>query len=108
MATSARVRLYSLDPAIAGDLSSALSTLGVSTVRKNPQVVFCPAAPGILRRALRRFPRLPVVVVSRLPDVAGWLDALEAGAADYCSAPFESIHLNWILQSQLRGGVALA
>jgi hypothetical protein len=88
--------------------SPALSRLGVETVRRNPQVVFCPSAPRSLRRALRHFPRLPVVVVSRLPEVATWLDALEAGAADYCSAPFESIHLDWILRNHLRAGMAAA
>jgi len=96
-----RVHLFDLEPEIAADLQNALSTLPVETVTENPQVVFCSVEPKTLRRALRRFPKRAVVVVSRLPEVRAWLDALEAGAADYCAAPFESIQLNWILQNQL-------
>lgn len=43
----------------------------------------------------------PVVVVTRLPETDDWLDALEAGAADYCSAPFEAVQIRWILDSAL-------
>jgi hypothetical protein len=56
-------------------------------------------------------PELPVVVVSRIPEVRGWLDALEAGASDYCGAPFETIQVQWVLESSLRamgGGRAAA
>ncbi len=45
--------------------------------------------------------RLPVVVVSRLPEVSEWLDALDAGAADYCAAPFEHQHMSWLIESAL-------
>jgi DNA-binding response OmpR family regulator len=45
------------------------------------------------------FPHLPVIVVSRLPETDEWLDALEAGAADYCAAPFEIIHLRWLFET---------
>jgi DNA-binding NtrC family response regulator len=55
----------------------------------------------LLRAIRHRKPGLPVVVVSRHPDVSGWLDALEAGAADYCAAPFEFRHIQWILESYL-------
>jgi len=40
-------------------------------------------------------------VVSRFPDVKQWLDALDAGASDYCGAPFERVQLHWILNSVL-------
>jgi len=43
-----------------------------------------------------------VVVVSQRAEVAEWLDAIEAGARDYCSPPFESAHVLWILQSAVR------
>jgi DNA-binding response OmpR family regulator len=43
----------------------------------------------------------PVVVVTRLPETTDWLDSLEAGAADYCSAPFETTQIGWILDSAL-------
>jgi DNA-binding response OmpR family regulator len=44
-------------------------------------------------------PGLPVVVVTRVPETSDWLDALEAGATDYCSAPFEPRHLSWLLET---------
>ncbi len=43
------------------------------------------------------------VVVSRHPETSEYLDAMDAGAADYCSAPFEPSHIHWILK---RGGRA--
>lgn len=43
-----------------------------------------------------------MVVVSRLPEVEGWLNALEAGAADYCAAPFEPAQLGWLLETNTR------
>src|SRR5436309_5900550 len=48
---------------------------------------------------LESMPHLPVVAVTRLPDTQRWLDALEAGAKDYCGAPFERIQLRWILET---------
>lgn len=42
---------------------------------------------------------LPVIVVTRQPETRHWLEALDAGAADYCGAPFEHIQLRWILGS---------
>ncbi len=56
----------------------------------------------MLKTALVRFRGLPVVVVSRLPEVEGWLDALEDGAADYCAAPFEPVQLRWLLDTHTR------
>jgi len=47
-------------------------------------------------------PGLPVVAVSRLPEVSAWLNALELGAADYCAPPFEPAQIHWILQSALK------
>jgi|WetSurMetagenome_2_1015567.scaffolds.fasta_scaffold739720_2 DNA-binding NtrC family response regulator len=108
MTPQVRVRLFELEPEIAGDLTTALSKLGTQLVNERPQVIFCSVSPSILQKALKRFPKLPVVVVSRLPEVRAWLDALEAGAADYCAAPFESIHLNWILSNQLGARAAAA
>ncbi len=53
--------------------------------------------------AVSRFkPDLPVVVVSRVPEVSEWLDAIEAGASDYCAPPFEAAHIQWILDSALK------
>jgi DNA-binding response OmpR family regulator len=46
-------------------------------------------------------PTLPFVVVTRIPETGEWLDALEAGATDYCSAPFESRQINWLMEAAL-------
>jgi CheY-like chemotaxis protein len=50
----------------------------------------------LLRRIRASRPTLPFVVVTRRPETSDWLDALEAGATDYCSAPFEPRQINWL------------
>jgi DNA-binding NtrC family response regulator len=45
---------------------------------------------------------VPVVVASRVPNTARWLDALDAGAWDYCGAPFEPRLLRHILENALK------
>jgi len=55
----------------------------------------------LLHRVRQAKPDLPFVVVTRVPETADWLDALEAGATDYCSAPFESRQLHWLMESAL-------
>ena len=47
-------------------------------------------------------PRLPVIVVARVPATRNWLDALEAGATDYFGAPFEPAQVRWIMDSVAR------
>jgi DNA-binding response OmpR family regulator len=55
-----------------------------------------------LLRLLRAIsPTMPFVVVTRIPETSDWLDALEAGATDYCSAPFEPRQMNWLMESAL-------
>jgi DNA-binding response OmpR family regulator len=49
-------------------------------------------------------PACPFVVVTRIPDTSEWLDALEAGATDYCAAPIEPRQIDWIMESALRRG----
>jgi DNA-binding NtrC family response regulator len=51
-------------------------------------------------------PHLPLVVVTRLPDNSRWLDALEAGAKDYCGAPFEHAQMQWIMDTVCPRSVA--
>jgi DNA-binding NtrC family response regulator len=62
--------------------------------RTAADLIFCTAEPGayeVLLELLRDEERhIPVVVVSRLPEVGKWLDAIDAGAADYCAPPFET------------------
>jgi DNA-binding response OmpR family regulator len=50
--------------------------------------------------------RLPLIVVTQNPTDGKWLDAIEAGAADYCSAPFEPIQVKWIMEAVLRSAAA--
>ena len=72
----------------------------------NADVVFCSAEPERcvpLLQAMKQERRgVPVVVVSRLPEASLWLNALELGAADYCTPPFESTQIKWVLQSVLK------
>jgi DNA-binding NtrC family response regulator len=69
-------------------------------------LIFCSSDRGQylpLLDAIGRYrPELPVVVVSRVPEVTDWLDAMEAGASDYCAPPFEPTHVRWILDSTLK------
>ena len=103
-----RVLLAGLEPPLAADLKQHLSAHGLEvhhaeTLKPTNQIfdlAFCEAHhPGLL--ALLSSVTFPVVVVSRVPDVNEWLDAMEAGAVDYCAAPFEWVHLDWILHSTL-------
>ena len=55
----------------------------------------------LLRRIRAASAALPFVVVTRFPETSDWLDALEAGATDYCSAPFEAHQMDWLMQSAL-------
>jgi len=56
---------------------------------------------SLLRMVRDERPALPVVVVTRMPETTAWLDAIEAGATDYCSSPFESRQINWLMESAL-------
>jgi DNA-binding NtrC family response regulator len=55
----------------------------------------------LLRSIRKARPELPFVVVTRVPETTEWLDALEAGATDYCAAPFEMRQLRWLMESAL-------
>ncbi len=106
---SRKALLFGLEEALASSLLEVLSHCGCRAklagsedTRHPADIVFCPASPDLRRAALARFHGLPVVVVSRLPEVEGWLDALEDGAADYCAAPFEPVQLKWLLDTHTR------
>ena len=68
-------------------------------------IVFAGGEPSqylsLLRQVRSDLPALPFVVVTRLPETTAWLDALEAGATDYCSPPFESRQIHWLMESTL-------
>ena len=51
---------------------------------------------GTLSELRESHPELPVIAVTRVPETAHWLDALDAGATDYCGAPFERVAVRWI------------
>ena len=64
---------------------------------------------ALLRRIKAVDPNLPVVVAARLPETSDWLDALEAGAADYCAMPFERAQIRRIMETvQSRARTAVA
>ena len=108
----ATILLYGLDPSLERELSNVLGQFEVRTCHtdelegvEEADLVFCSALGTQLRHVLQvtqQGPaRPPVIVVSRLPEVSRWLDAMEAGANDYCAAPFEKKHLGWILRSNI-------
>jgi DNA-binding NtrC family response regulator len=105
----AKILLFGLETKMADDLSGVLHQLGETvqtvapgsggTIPGDIQLIFAPETD--LAGIRRRRPGVPVIVVSRLPEVSGWLQALEQGAADYCGAPFEPRQLRWALNSSL-------
>jgi DNA-binding response OmpR family regulator len=105
----ARILLAGLEPTIADELSRVLRQLGqsvhttaassVAGVPEDIQLIFAPEED--LAIAQQTHPGVPVIVVSRLPEVSSWLRALEHGAADYCGAPFEARQVRWALNSSL-------
>jgi DNA-binding NtrC family response regulator len=119
--TQAKVVLFGLDEALASELRDVLTErqqqvwsrpfasppdcLGV-VEEIGADLVFCSSDRdsylALLEAIGRSKPDLPVVIVSRTPEVSEWLDAIEAGASDYCAAPFESSHIQWILDSTLK------
>ncbi len=85
--------------------SSSTSECLALAKRLHADGVFCSSEPGECRKLLMRLKgkglHVPVVVVSRIPEVSEWLGAIEAGATDYCAAPFEQRDISWLLQSVL-------
>jgi DNA-binding NtrC family response regulator len=115
------IMLFALDNSLASELAGVLA-FERRTFRSAP---FDPAAEGVtaavppgtalvfcsadretytllLNLIKQRELRLPVVVVSRQPQTDEWLDAIEAGAADYCSPPFEAFQISWIIDNTLK------
>ena len=113
----ANVILVGLEQAIAIQISRALEAERHRIEQKARDIearalmagdiVFAGGKPSeylpLLRRVRRERPNLPFVVVSRIPETKEWLDALEAGATDYCSAPFETRQIRWLMESALPG-----
>ena len=80
--------------------SSHLETETCPSLEQHFDLVFCETHHPGLQQLLKAVSS-PVVVVSRVPEVDDWLDAMDAGAVDYCAAPFEREQLDWILESNL-------
>jgi DNA-binding response OmpR family regulator len=111
----ASVYLIGLDQAIATQISRALAVERHRIEHKTQEIsvremmdvdiVFAGGEPAqylsLLQRVREERPGLPFVVVTRIPETTAWLDALEAGATDYCSAPFESRQIHWLMESAL-------
>ena len=105
----ATILLAGLETNIADELSRVLLQLGQSvksavqgTCVDDPsdiQLIFAPES-DLIGTQLSH-PGVPVIVVSRVPEVSAWLHALEQGAADYCGAPFEARQVRWALNSSL-------
>jgi DNA-binding NtrC family response regulator len=55
----------------------------------------------VLRMVREFHPTMPFVVVTRVPETSDWLDALEAGATDYCSSPFDAKHMKWLMETAM-------
>lgn len=113
---SHKILLYGLVPEVSRELRDVLITGHVvpgieddtctcAIPWESVDLVFCPAEPELLAELLRaterQRPRLRVIAISRLPEVDQWLHSIEAGADDYCAAPFESTQISWVLQKQL-------
>jgi DNA-binding response OmpR family regulator len=111
----ASVFLIGLEQATATQISRALS-VERHRIEQKPQdievpemmdvdIVFVGGQPSqylsLLRRVREERPALPFVVVTRIPETTEWLDALEAGATDYCSSPFEARHIHWLMEAAL-------
>ena len=105
--------LFGLSEDLAGDLLKPLAKFcsniqsvdsgRLATVADSQaQIIFCGADTEVVSDLRRAKPEAPIVVVSRHPEVSGWLDSIEAGASDYCAAPFESAQLQWILETSMR------
>lgn len=99
-ALAAQGRTFCFEPIPDGTLG------GRALSRRDIGVAFCLAKRRCYEPVLDfiklSWQELPVVVVSQGADSFEWLNALEAGAADYCSAPFQSGQIGWILEGLRR------
>src|SRR5271165_3720015 len=110
----ARIALIGVERVAAGQICGALADCHEfehrpqSVVIEHLQdidIVFAGGEPDhympLLMRVREKMPTLPFVVVTRIPKTSEWLDALEAGATDYCSAPIEKLHVQWLMECSL-------
>jgi DNA-binding NtrC family response regulator len=107
--------LFGLSDDLAGELFQPLAKLGAN-IHSHPsalekvkakdasgtEIIFCGPDVEVVTKLRAARPDAPIVVVSRHPEVNDWLDSIEAGATDYCAAPFETAQVRWILETSLR------
>jgi DNA-binding response OmpR family regulator len=109
----ARVALVSLEQPVAGQIHHALAVNSHQIIHYREQdnvlrelsavdIVFAGGEPAdclrLLKRVRKARPTMPFIVVTRNPETSAWLDALEAGATDYCSAPIGPRQLHWMME----------
>jgi DNA-binding NtrC family response regulator len=81
----------------------------LAAIAESPaQIIFCGANVTVVSQLRDAKPEASIIVVSRHPEVTDWLDSMEAGATDYCAAPFENSQVKWLLESSLRSQTAQA
>jgi len=113
----AKVILFGLESSLATELRDALRRCSHASISDPMQssgqtlaylttetvdLIFCGPDLHSVKTLRRLNPNTSIVVVSRVPEVMDWLDAIEAGADDYCAPPFEDSHIRWILTNNLR------
>ena len=109
----ARIHFVGLDPQLADHLKQALPPKAHSIqihpqgvkaeVMREADLIFASGDNHSYRELLRdvrdQNPARPFIVVTRMPETKAWLDALEAGATDYCAEPIEPKQVQWLLDS---------
>lgn len=115
---SPKILLYGLPAELSRELRDVLITahhvpaieeeeLGASDriLWQTFDLVFCSANQksliNLLQATAPQRPRLRIIATSRLPETTEWLDSVEAGAVDYCAAPFEATQIRWLLEAHL-------
>ena len=106
-----RILLAHLDPEVEAELNQVLANqlLEVEHPTKdeslidwrNYDVVFCSPqiaeVTSILRASSGARRKPAVIAATRIPEEREWVAVLEAGAKDYCAAPFERSQIDSIL-----------
>jgi DNA-binding NtrC family response regulator len=113
----ANILLVDLEQATTDQINHALAVGHHRIVRQKSQnlgtrdlkqadIIFADGNPAeslrLLRWVRKERPALPFVVVTHIPDTTAWLDALEAGATDFCSPPLEARQIHWLMEYILR------
>ena len=96
-----KISLIAVLRALDVDPVSRNATSGAD-LQKDADVIFCDAEANVINSLRKTAPSARIIAVSRLAETDRWLDAIEAGADDYCALPFETFHLRWTLDRFLQ------